>query len=118
MAITILTLIAYFFGAIPFGLLFAKSRGVDIRAHGSGNIGATNVLRTIGKGAGITCLLLDALKGFLPVFVAVNLVRFGDDVPMGFLHCTFFSGLTDPLPADAQSKVQLIHVLAGLGAIL
>ena len=68
MTITLYTLIAYFFGAIPFGLLVAKSRGVDIRAHGSGNIGATNVFRVIGKGWGIFTFTLDALKGFIPAF--------------------------------------------------
>ena len=60
---------AYLFGAIPFGLLVAKSRGVDIRIQGSGNIGATNVFRVLGKGWGIFTFVLDALKGFLPAFV-------------------------------------------------
>ena len=68
MTIVILTIIAYLFGAIPFGLLVAKSKGVDIRSQGSGNIGATNVLRVIGKGWGIFTLILDALKGFIPAF--------------------------------------------------
>ena len=59
--------LAYLIGAIPFGLIIARSKGVDLRAHGSGNIGATNVLRTLGKKAGILCFTLDALKGALPV---------------------------------------------------
>lgn len=59
-------LVAYLIGSIPTGYLFAKARGVDIRAMGSGNIGATNVFRVLGKGAGISVLLIDALKGFLP----------------------------------------------------
>ena len=69
MTITILALIAYLFGAIPFGLLVAKSRGIDIRTQGSGNIGATNVFRVVGKGWGIFTLVLDALKGFIPAFI-------------------------------------------------
>ncbi len=69
MNIAILTIIAYLFGAVPFGLLVAKSRGVNIREQGSGNIGATNVLRCVGKGWGIFTLVLDALKGFIPAFV-------------------------------------------------
>lgn len=69
MTIAVLTVIAYFFGAVPFGLLVAKSRGVDIREKGSGNIGATNVFRVIGKGWGIFTFVLDALKGFIPAFV-------------------------------------------------
>ena len=65
----LLSLAAYLFGAIPFGLLVAKSRGVDIRTQGSGNIGATNVFRVLGKGWGIFTFVLDALKGFIPSFV-------------------------------------------------
>ena len=64
-------LLAYFIGATPFGFLAGKSRGIDIRDHGSGNIGATNVLRTLGKPIGITVLILDVLKGMLPVFIAM-----------------------------------------------
>lgn len=65
----VLAVVAYLFGAIPFGLLVAQSRGVNIREHGSGNIGATNVFRVIGKGWGIFTFVLDALKGFIPAFV-------------------------------------------------
>ncbi|MBF0098915.1 MAG: glycerol-3-phosphate 1-O-acyltransferase PlsY [Magnetococcales bacterium] len=62
---------AYLLGAIPFGLLIAKLMGSgDIRQRGSGNIGATNVLRTTGKLAGALALLLDMAKGFLPVWLA------------------------------------------------
>ena len=68
MEIFLLSLAAYLLGSIPFGLLVAKSRGVDIRTQGSGNIGATNVLRVIGKGWGVFTLVLDALKGFIPAY--------------------------------------------------
>lgn len=54
---------AYLLGAIPFGLMVARSRGVDIRAVGSGNIGATNVFRSVGKGWGLLTFLLDMGKG-------------------------------------------------------
>ncbi len=57
---------AYLLGSIPFGLLIAKKHGIDIRAHGSGNIGATNVRRTVGKGPGNLCFALDVLKGLIP----------------------------------------------------
>ena len=80
-------LLAFLLGSIPFGLLIAKAKGIDIREHGSGNIGATNVLRVIGKKYGITCLLLDALKGFIPVAIAVNLIQITGrpiQVPLGF----------------------------------
>jgi len=66
----LIAVIGYLFGSIPFGLLVAKSRGVDIRQHGSGNIGATNVMRTLGKGAGYTVFACDAFKGIFAVLVA------------------------------------------------
>ncbi len=58
---------AYFLGSIPVGLLVARARGIDIRAVGSGNIGATNVARGLGKKIGAGVLVLDALKGALPM---------------------------------------------------
>src|ERR1041385_2525797 len=60
--------IAYLLGSIPTGYVVAKSRGIDIRTVGSGNIGATNVFRTLGKPAGIFVLAVDALKGFVSCF--------------------------------------------------
>ena len=65
---------AYFIGSIPTGFLWAKARGIDIRTVGSGNIGATNVMRTLGKGPGITVLVIDAAKGFLPVYLAAQVL--------------------------------------------
>ncbi len=57
--------VAYLLGSIPTGYIIAKSRGIDIRTVGSGNIGATNVFRILGKPAGIFVLVVDALKGFV-----------------------------------------------------
>jgi acyl phosphate:glycerol-3-phosphate acyltransferase len=57
-------------GSLPFGLLIARAHGIDIRQHGSKNIGATNVWRILGRKAGITCFVLDALKGLLPTLAA------------------------------------------------
>jgi len=62
--------LAYGAGSIPFGLLAARSRGVDIRAVGSGNIGATNVARNLGKKLGAAVLVADVLKGALPMAAA------------------------------------------------
>jgi acyl phosphate:glycerol-3-phosphate acyltransferase len=68
---TVYLLGAYLVGAIPFGLLFGKALGgVDVRAIGSGNIGATNVLRAAGKKAAILTLVADCLKGLFPVLLA------------------------------------------------
>jgi glycerol-3-phosphate acyltransferase PlsY len=65
---------AYLVGAIPFGLLFGKALGgVDVRAVGSRNIGATNVLRAAGKKAAILTLVADCLKGLFPVLLAATL---------------------------------------------
>jgi glycerol-3-phosphate acyltransferase PlsY len=63
----VLCALAYVAGSIPFGLFVARVKGVDLRAVGSGNIGATNVARALGKGWAIFVLLLDAAKGFAPV---------------------------------------------------
>lgn len=68
--------IAYLLGSIPVGYLLVKIfRGSDIRATGSGNIGATNVARSGAKGLGILTLLLDALKGVLAVVIAQHLAQ-------------------------------------------
>ena len=63
-------LLTYLIASIPFGFIIGKLSGRDITKEGSGNIGATNVARTIGKKAGIFVLLLDALKGFIPVYLS------------------------------------------------
>ncbi len=65
----------YFVGAIPTGYLLAKKlRGIDIREHGSGNVGATNVRRVVGAKAGSMTMAIDFLKGFFPVLGAVLLI--------------------------------------------
>jgi len=67
-------IVSYLIGAIPFGLLFGRMfGGVDVRTLGSGNIGATNVLRGAGKKAALMTLLADALKGLLPVLLAARI---------------------------------------------
>ncbi len=69
---------SYLVGAVPFGLLFTRYfSGIDVRTIGSGNIGATNVLRAAGKKAAIFTLLADSLKGYLPVLIVKSL--FNDD---------------------------------------
>ena len=66
--------LGYLLGSIPTGFLVAQARGIDIRTIGSGNIGATNVIRALGKPAGILVLLADAFKGWLAVVVLPELV--------------------------------------------
>jgi len=83
-------------GSIPTGYLMARSRGLDIRAHGSGNIGATNVGRVLGRNWGLAAFGFDFLKGFLPLF----LLR----------HYLF--------PDDSRWTTSLLLVLCGMAAIL
>ncbi|MHB8788362.1 MAG: glycerol-3-phosphate 1-O-acyltransferase PlsY [Desulfobulbaceae bacterium] len=70
----ILIVASYLVGAIPFGLLLSRGSGVDIRAEGSKNIGATNVARLLGKKLGLLTLLADIAKGFTPLFAAGRLL--------------------------------------------
>ena len=97
-ALITLILLSYLLGSIPTGYLVAKAKGVDIRSVGSGNIGATNVFRILGKGAGIFVLTADALKGALAVLVVA---------PFG-------AGLD----ASSGAMLQNFPALAGISAIL
>jgi glycerol-3-phosphate acyltransferase PlsY len=107
-------LLAFFLGSIPFGLLIAKARGIDIRQHGSGNIGATNVLRVMGKKFGIPCLLLDIMKGFVPTLLAITLIRFAGQ-PNGIsITCLLPFAKAD----NSQLMAQSLQVITGLFAIL
>ena len=106
-------LIAFLLGSIPFGLIIARAKGINIREHGSGNIGATNVLRVVGKKYGITCLLLDALKGFVPTVIAISLIRFP-----GIQNPMTLSGLLPHASEFPMLTAQMFQVLAGLCAIL
>lgn len=62
-------LISYLAGSIPFAYLAGKARGIDLRQHGSGNLGATNAIRVLGTPTGLAVYLADTLKGFLPVLL-------------------------------------------------
>lgn len=73
--ILLTALCAYCAGSIPSGFLIGKAKGIDIRLAGSGNIGATNVTRVIGKAWGRVCFFLDFMKGALPVLIMVFLTK-------------------------------------------
>jgi glycerol-3-phosphate acyltransferase PlsY len=70
--LTVIAVTAYFLGTIPFGLLISRARGMDIRQHGSGNIGATNVWRVLGKKWGLLTFFCDAAKGWLAVWAGLR----------------------------------------------
>lgn len=91
---------AYLLGSLPTGYLVGRLRGVDLRRFGSGNIGATNALRVLGRGPGSFVLLVDALKGFLACTLLPHLLR-------------------DNLPAAAAiTPASLLPVLGGTFAVL
>ena len=94
----VLPLAAYAVGAIPFGVLIARAHGVDLRRQGSGNVGATNVGRVLGKKWGYLCFLLDVGKGLAPVLLAGLCIRRAGEQP----------GLAE----------QTVWMLTALGAIL
>jgi glycerol-3-phosphate acyltransferase PlsY len=75
MGIAVLLLCSYLLGSIPFGMIVGRARGVDIRKHGSGNIGATNVLRLLGPGPAALVFAGDVTKGLVPVLVGRALLR-------------------------------------------
>lgn len=109
-------LIAFLAGSIPFGLLIAKSKGINIRDHGSGNIGATNVLRVVGKPYGIGCLILDFLKGFLPTLMAANVYLIAGKNPQIAVDC--LEGLATVFPKTDAWKAQTLTIVTGLAAII
>jgi acyl phosphate:glycerol-3-phosphate acyltransferase len=113
-AYIITALAAYLLGSIPFGFLAAKAKGIDIRSVGSGNIGATNAMRVLGKPIGIIVLLLDVAKGFAACF-------------LGAFICDYFFGSTQhgvenysTLDSFAGSTVPLeqFAIIAGIFAVL
>jgi glycerol-3-phosphate acyltransferase PlsY len=112
----LLVISAYLVGSIPFGVLIARSKGIDITKHGSGNVGATNVFRVVGKSFGVLCLFLDFLKGFVPVVLATNLLRIQGEAPA--VPLPFLWGLTPDSPLDQQIAVHTVQVLTALAAIL
>lgn len=81
-AILILAVIpAYLLGSIPFGVIIAKAHGQDLRSIGSGNIGATNVARALGRRWACFCFVLDVLKGLVPMLVVRALVEMSKPIP-------------------------------------
>lgn len=73
MYFVVLIITAYLLGSIPFGLIIARAHGKDLRKIGSGNIGATNLARALGRKWGWLCFCLDMLKGLLPTVTAVSI---------------------------------------------
>lgn len=108
----IVALGAYLLGSIPTGFLVAKAKGIDIRAVGSGNIGATNAMRVLGKPAGIFVLLMDASKGFVACFFGVVIYSYYFH-QFGGMHST-----TDSIPMPTQEGMGHFAIVAGIAAVL
>jgi glycerol-3-phosphate acyltransferase PlsY len=89
---------AYLLGSIPTGFLVARARGVDIRSAGSGNIGATNVMRVVGRPAGIAVLVVDGLKGFAA--------------------CAWFCDLVAGWCNVPDTEINALRIVAGVAAVL
>jgi glycerol-3-phosphate acyltransferase PlsY len=89
----ILIIASYLLGAIPFGLLIARAHGIDLRKVGSGNIGATNVSRALGKKWAYFCFILDMAKGLLPMLLATAWGLVDKDVSLGQLGMWLASGV-------------------------
>ncbi|MEO1857285.1 MAG: glycerol-3-phosphate 1-O-acyltransferase PlsY [Rubritalea sp.] len=116
MPIWIPPIIAFFLGSIPFGLLIAKSKGINIREHGSGNIGATNVLRVVGKKYGISCFVLDFFKGMIPALLGISLIQYeGQGHSMVINSLAHFATV---LPNSESITAQTMQLVTGLCAIL
>jgi glycerol-3-phosphate acyltransferase PlsY len=98
LSFVIVAVAAYLLGSIPTGYLVGRARGIDIRTIGSGNIGATNAMRVLGKPAGIFVLLMDALKGYTA--------------------CAWLSGWLIAQFAVAPAQQEGFRIFAGIAAVL
>lgn len=108
LAYLLIALAAYLVGSVPTGYLAGRARGLDIRKVGSGNIGATNVLRVLGKPVGIAVLLADVFKGFLAVVATVN---FFPEVQSSFP--AVFGSTSDPALRERLALVAAVSVVIG-----
>ena len=112
-AIVLLIIFAYVMGSVPSGYILGKMSGIDVRSIGSGNIGATNVVRALGKGRGALTLFADAAKGYLPVWVALRLEV--GAVTIALVAIAAFLGHLYPLFLNFQGGK---GVATALGALL
>jgi glycerol-3-phosphate acyltransferase PlsY len=112
-AVILVVVVGFVLGSIPFGVLLARARGVDLKKIGSGNIGATNAARALGKKTGVVVLLLDTAKAYLPTAAALWL-RLGPDVAAATGFAAFAGHIYSPWLKGRGGK----GVACGLGAFL
>jgi glycerol-3-phosphate acyltransferase PlsY len=117
LAYIVVAVAAYLLGSIPTGFLVAKAKGIDIRAVGSGNIGATNAMRVLGKQAGIFVLLMDCAKGFAACFLGVFIsIYFFNQLNVTGIH-----SITDSESNsfdEAFNSLAYFPIIAGVFAVL
>lgn len=120
----VLAAAAYLLGSIPFALLIGRMHGIDIRQHGSGNVGATNVVRVLGRGPGILCFVLDFLKGIVPVAAgfALGVPLWGVLLAaaatiLGHSRSIFLKFTGGKSVATGAGAIVAMAPLAGLGAL-
>jgi len=112
---SLILILSYLMGSIPFGYIVAKSHGIDIRQHGSGNIGATNVMRVLGKKPGYTVFACDVLKGLVAVLVAKYIAHHdvmtftqARQVGVAIYHDTYFVMLPESVGAISAAIACII----------
>ena len=122
---SLLVVLAYVAGSFPTGVLLARARGVDLRKVGSGNIGATNVGRALGRPWGVLVLLVDAAKGFLPVLLARQLgqgswvlAAVGLAALLGHSFSLFLGGKGGKSVATALGAALALAPLPALGCLV
>jgi glycerol-3-phosphate acyltransferase PlsY len=121
MTSVLLVVCAYVAGSIPFGVLVARAKGVDLRKVGSGNIGATNVARALGRGWAVAVLAGDAAKGFAPVWLGrrlglpdTHVVLAGGAAIVGHMFTIFLRGRGGKGVATSLGVALAISPLAAL----
>jgi glycerol-3-phosphate acyltransferase PlsY len=111
-AYIVVAVAAYLLGSIPFGFLVAKAKGIDIRSVGSGNIGATNAMRVLGKPVGIFVLLMDALKGIAACFAGALIYVWFD------YHYPGLRPVNISATTNGQMMWDRFTIIAGIFAVL
>jgi glycerol-3-phosphate acyltransferase PlsY len=112
LAYIVVAVAAYLIGSIPTGFLVAKAKGIDIRSVGSGNIGATNAMRVLGKPAGIFVLLVDAAKGWLSVYLGAIIYR------VIFQHFMAGPEINGFYSLPQTQEIRKFALIAGIFAVL
>jgi glycerol-3-phosphate acyltransferase PlsY len=111
LAYILTVLAAYLLGSIPTGFLVARAKGIDIRSVGSGNIGATNTMRVLGKPAGIFVLLVDCAKGYIACLLGIFIVAH-------FTYRYYDLANDEYIAAQLKEELEPLAIITGIFAVL